>query len=45
MSHGSSVNIPWPTAGMGDADYLHAFQHVIMPIAMQFAPELVISEH
>ncbi|KAI0690095.1 histone deacetylase complex protein [Cytidiella melzeri] len=39
---GFSVNIPWPNAGMGDADYLHAFQHVIMPIAMEFAPELVI---
>lgn len=29
---------------MGDADYLHAFQKVIMPIAMEFAPELVISK-
>jgi histone deacetylase 6 len=28
---------------MTDADYLHAFQRVIMPIAMEFAPELVIS--
>jgi hypothetical protein len=40
----SSVNIPWPEKGMGDADYIHAFQKVIMPIAMEFAPELVISE-
>lgn len=40
----SSVNIPWPERGMGDADYIHAFQKVIMPIAMEFAPELVISE-
>ncbi|KAL0956532.1 hypothetical protein HGRIS_002673 [Hohenbuehelia grisea] len=39
---GYSVNIPWPEAGMGDADYLLAFQHVVMPIAMEFAPELVI---
>ena len=28
---------------MGDADYIHAFQKVVMPIAMEFAPELVIS--
>jgi histone deacetylase 6 len=28
---------------MGDADYLHAFSHVIMPIAMEFAPDLVFS--
>ncbi|KAJ7579149.1 histone deacetylase complex protein [Mycena floridula] len=39
---GYSVNIPWPEAGMGDADYLHAFQKIVMPIAMEFAPELVI---
>ena len=39
----SSVNIPWPEKGMGDADYIYAFQKVVMPIAMEFAPELVIS--
>ncbi|THG99948.1 hypothetical protein EW026_g2521 [Hermanssonia centrifuga] len=39
---GYSVNIPWPEKGMGDADYLHAFQSIVMPIAMEFAPELVI---
>ncbi|KAJ7647266.1 histone deacetylase complex protein [Roridomyces roridus] len=39
---GYSVNIPWPEAGMGDADYIHAFQKIVMPIATEFAPELVI---
>ncbi|KAG6916665.1 hypothetical protein DXG01_005889 [Tephrocybe rancida] len=39
---GYSVNIPWPERGMTDADYIHAFQKIIMPIAMEFAPELVI---
>lgn len=39
---GYSVNVPWPEKGMGDADYIHAFQKVILPIAMEFAPELVI---
>ena len=28
---------------MGDAEYLHAFMRIVMPIAMEFAPELVIS--
>jgi histone deacetylase 6 len=28
---------------MGDADYLFAFQKLVMPIAYEFAPELVIS--
>jgi histone deacetylase 6 len=40
---GSSVNIPWPGKGMGDAEYIYAFQKIVMPIAMEFAPELVIS--
>ncbi|KAH7913895.1 histone deacetylase clr3 [Hygrophoropsis aurantiaca] len=39
---GYSVNIPWPKKGMGDPDYIHAFQQIVMPIAMEFAPELVI---
>ncbi|RXW25579.1 hypothetical protein EST38_g273 [Candolleomyces aberdarensis] len=40
---GYSVNVPWPCPEMGDADYIHAFQRIIMPIAMEFAPELVIT--
>lgn len=28
---------------MGDADYILAFQKIVMPIAVEFAPELVIS--
>lgn len=39
---GTSVNVPWPCAGMNDADYLHAFQRCIMPIAYEFSPDLVI---
>ncbi|KAI0723546.1 histone deacetylase complex protein [Earliella scabrosa] len=39
---GFSVNIPWPERGMSDADYILAFQKIVMPIAMEFAPELVI---
>ena len=39
-----SVNIPWPEKGMGDAEYLHAFMKIVMPIAMEFAPDLVMSE-
>ncbi|KAG7440019.1 uncharacterized protein BT62DRAFT_1051767 [Guyanagaster necrorhizus] len=39
---GFSVNIPWPEKGMKDADYIHAFQKIVMPIAIEFAPQLVI---
>ncbi|KAF9793272.1 hypothetical protein BJ322DRAFT_114657 [Thelephora terrestris] len=39
---GYSVNVPWPSKGMGDAEYLWAFQKIVMPIAMEFSPDLVI---
>ena len=38
---GHTVNVPWP-AGMGDADYLAAFDGVLLPIARDFAPDLVL---
>ncbi|THH05529.1 hypothetical protein EW145_g4728 [Phellinidium pouzarii] len=38
---GTSVNIPWPVKGIGDAEYLPAFMKIDMPIAMEFAPDLV----
>lgn len=39
---GTNVNIPWTKRGMGDADYIYAFQQVVMPIAAEFNPDLVI---
>ncbi|XP_014219732.1 histone deacetylase 6 [Copidosoma floridanum] len=39
---GYNVNIPWNKKGMGDAEYVAAFQHVVMPIAYQYNPELVL---
>jgi Histone deacetylase domain len=37
-----NVNIPWLTKGMGDGDYMYAFQQVVMPIAREFDPDFVI---
>ena len=39
-----NVNIPWPDQGMGDSDYMFAFQQVVMPIALEFDPDLVIGK-
>ncbi|XP_062855523.1 histone deacetylase 6 [Trichomycterus rosablanca] len=39
---GYNVNVPWNGAKMGDPEYLAAFHHVVMPIAREFAPELVL---
>ncbi|KAK0547798.1 Histone deacetylase hda1 [Tilletia horrida] len=41
-AQGTTVNIGWPTIGMGDADYLHAFREVVMPVAREFSPDFVI---
>jgi histone deacetylase 6 len=39
---GKNVNIPWEEHGMGDSEYIYAFQQIVMPIAMEFDPDLVI---
>ncbi|KAI9202470.1 uncharacterized protein BJ171DRAFT_180927 [Polychytrium aggregatum] len=39
---GRNVNIPWSRSGMGDRDYLYAFETLIMPIAREFGPDLVL---
>uniref|UniRef100_A0A8C4QR42 Histone deacetylase 6 n=1 Tax=Eptatretus burgeri TaxID=7764 RepID=A0A8C4QR42_EPTBU len=39
---GFTVNIPWQEPGMTDADYLAAFHHIVLPIAYQFCPQLVL---
>ncbi|XP_049670201.1 polyamine deacetylase HDAC10 isoform X2 [Accipiter gentilis] len=39
---GFNINLPWNKVGMGNADYLAAFFHVLLPMAFEFDPELVI---
>ncbi|KAK3124510.1 hypothetical protein QOZ80_7BG0587590 [Eleusine coracana subsp. coracana] len=39
---GFSVNIPWSRGGVGDNDYIFAFQNVVLPIAAEFAPDITI---
>jgi acetoin utilization deacetylase AcuC-like enzyme len=38
---GFTVNLPFP-GGFGDAEYIEAFRTVIEPIALQYAPQLVL---
>jgi len=38
---GTQVNIPLP-AGCGDAEYLLAFEQIILPIAKRFSPQLIL---
>lgn len=39
---GFSVNVAFRSAGYSDAEYASAFDQVVMPVARQFAPELVL---
>jgi len=39
---GKNINIGWHEQGMGDGEYMAAFQKIIMPIAHEFNPDLVI---
>ncbi|XP_031422041.1 histone deacetylase 6 [Clupea harengus] len=39
---GFNVNIPWSGGKMGDSEYLTAFHHIVMPIATEFSPDLVL---
>jgi acetoin utilization deacetylase AcuC-like enzyme len=39
---GFNVNVAWEKEGMGDAEYLLSFQRVLLPIATQFKPQLIL---
>lgn len=38
---GCTINVPWP-GGRDDADYLAAFDRVLLPVATAFKPDLVL---
>eukprot|EP00302_Diacronema_sp_CCMP2436_P045603 CAMPEP_0180062856 /NCGR_PEP_ID=MMETSP0985-20121206/7329_1 /TAXON_ID=483367 /ORGANISM="non described non described, Strain CCMP 2436" /LENGTH=432 /DNA_ID=CAMNT_0021993035 /DNA_START=266 /DNA_END=1560 /DNA_ORIENTATION=+ len=39
---GFTLNVPWRRTGMGNEQYKRAFEEVIMPVAQQFEPQLVL---
>ncbi|KAG0045802.1 Histone deacetylase hda1 [Gryganskiella cystojenkinii] len=39
---GKNINIPWPCKGMGDSEYIYAFNKIIMPIVYEFAPDFIL---
>lgn len=42
LGMGKNINIGWHDQGMGDGEYMAAFQRIVMPIAQEFDPDLVI---
>ncbi|XP_050237030.1 histone deacetylase 15 isoform X2 [Mercurialis annua] len=41
-AEGYCANVPWSCGGVGDNDYIFAFQHIVLPIAAEFAPDFTI---
>ncbi|KAH7413432.1 hypothetical protein BKA64DRAFT_568107 [Cadophora sp. MPI-SDFR-AT-0126] len=39
---GKNINIGWAEQGVGNGEYMAAFQKIVMPIAQEFDPDLVI---
>jgi len=39
---GYNVNVPLNKSGLGDADYLHIFLQILLPLAYEFCPDIVI---
>uniref|UniRef100_A0A914XQJ8 Histone deacetylase domain-containing protein n=1 Tax=Plectus sambesii TaxID=2011161 RepID=A0A914XQJ8_9BILA len=39
---GNTINVPLNAPGLSDAEYLAAFQHFIIPIAVEYNPQLIL---
>ncbi|XP_039989908.1 polyamine deacetylase HDAC10 isoform X2 [Xiphias gladius] len=39
---GFNINVPWNKVGMQDSDYVSVFCHLLLPVAYEFCPDLVL---
>ncbi|KAF3438084.1 hypothetical protein FNV43_RR20840 [Rhamnella rubrinervis] len=39
---GYNINVPWENGKCGDADYLAVWDHILVPVAKKFNPDIVI---
>ncbi|XP_019265626.1 PREDICTED: uncharacterized protein LOC109243171 isoform X2 [Nicotiana attenuata] len=39
---GYNINVPWENAGCDDADYLAVWDNILVPIAKEFCPDLIM---
>ncbi|XP_047451563.1 polyamine deacetylase HDAC10 isoform X2 [Mugil cephalus] len=39
---GFNINVPWNKVGMENSDYLSVFCHLLLPVAYEFCPDLVL---
>ncbi|RNF14554.1 putative histone deacetylase [Trypanosoma conorhini] len=40
-ARGKNINIPWPTVGMGDLEYVQVLLDVVAPVMREYAPHIV----
>ncbi|KAJ8753010.1 hypothetical protein K2173_008797 [Erythroxylum novogranatense] len=39
---GFNINVPWENGGCGDADYFAVWDHILIPVAKEFEPDMII---
>ncbi|XP_065878815.1 histone deacetylase 5 isoform X2 [Euphorbia lathyris] len=39
---GYNINVPWENGGCADSDYLAVWDHILIPVAKKFDPDMVI---
>ncbi|KAM5570904.1 histone deacetylase 5 [Rosa sericea] len=39
---GYNINVPWENGRCGDADYFAVWEHILLPVAKEFNPDLII---
>nr|XP_043615253.1 histone deacetylase 5 [Erigeron canadensis] len=39
---GYNINVPWENGRCGDADYIAVWDHILIPVAREFKPDIVI---
>ncbi|OWM90375.1 histone deacetylase 5 isoform X2 [Punica granatum] len=39
---GYNINVPWENGRCGDADYLAVWDHMLMPVAREFNPDMIM---
>ncbi|KAI3976691.1 hypothetical protein MKX01_008549 [Papaver californicum] len=42
LGSGYNINVPWEHARCGDADYFAVWEHVLVPVAKAFNPDMII---
>lgn len=38
---GRQINFPWPTTGFGDIEYWIAMEEIVVPVALEFQPDMI----